>query len=43
MPENKGLQPSVDKVQGLVGGYVKADFVNLRPAILGGGIHDNCR
>ena len=42
MLKNRGLQPLVDKVQGLVGGFVKADFANLRPANLGGGIHDNC-
>ena len=30
--ENKGMQPLVDKVQGLVGGVVKRDFDNLRPA-----------
>ena len=41
MPENTRMQPSVDKVQGVVGGYVKGSFANLRPANLGGGTDDN--
>ena len=32
MLENKGLQPAVDEIQSRVGGFVKADFVNLRPS-----------
>ena len=40
--KNRGLQPPVDKVQGLVGGFVKADFANLKPANLGGETNDNC-
>ena len=42
MLKNRGLQPPVDKVQGLVGGFVKADFANLKPANLGGETNDNC-
>lgn len=42
MPENTGMQLTVDKVQGVVGGFVRADFVNLEPSNLGGGANDNC-
>ena len=37
-----GLQPVVDKFQGIVGGYVNANFVNLKPSNLGGKINDYC-
>ena len=42
MLENKGLQPQVDKIQGVVGGYVKAEIDNLGTSNPGGGLNDNC-
>ena len=42
MPENTGMQLTVDEVQGVVGGFVKTDFANLEPSKLGGGANDNC-
>lgn len=36
------MQPAVDKVQAVVGGYVKAVFANLEPSNLGGDTNDNC-
>lgn len=40
--ENSGLQLTVDKVQGPVGGFVKSIFANLKPSKLGGDVNDNC-
>lgn len=42
MPENTRMQPSVDKVQGVVGGYVKQLLVSLKPSNHGGDANDNC-
>lgn len=42
MPENTAMQLTVDKVQGVVGGFVKTDLGNLEPSKLGGGANDNC-
>ena len=42
MPENTVMQPTVDKVQGVVGGFVRKTFVNLEPSDLGGEVNDNC-
>ena len=36
------MQPPVDKVQGAVGRYVKAEIAILGTANLGGGSNDNC-
>ena len=41
--ENNGLQPPVDKFQGVVGGFVKAKKAILKPSNLGGKTNDNCR
>ncbi len=41
--ENSGLQPPVDKFQGVVGGFVKAKKAILKPSNLGGKTNDNCR
>ena len=41
-PEITGLQPSVDKVQAMAGGYVKADVAILETSNLGGGLNDDC-
>ena len=40
--ENTGLQLTVDKVQGPVGGFVKSVFANLKPSKPGGDVNDNC-
>jgi hypothetical protein len=40
--ENTGLQLTVDKVQGPVGGFVKSIFANLKPSKPGGDVNDNC-
>ena len=40
--EKTGLQLTVDKVQGPVGGFVKSVFANLKPSKPGGDINDNC-
>ena len=41
-PEITGLQPPVDKVQAMAGGYVKADVAILETSNLGGGLNDDC-
>jgi len=40
--ENTGLQLTVDKVQGPVGGFAKSVFANLKPSKPGGDVNDNC-
>lgn len=42
MPENKGLQPPVDKDQSPVGSIVMADPAILGSSNLGGGMNDYC-
>ena len=41
-PEITGLQPPVDKVQAMAGGYVKAGVAILETSNLGGGLNDDC-
>lgn len=42
MPINKGLQPPVDKVQGTVGRFVKAEIAILGVSNPGGESNDDC-